>query len=161
MITFEAVRNVKRAEDGPSLSKLPDGFEDEIKGYLKGLDPNDTELKNAKRELEKIYEKRTQKIVRMALIEDGGGAADRGNMTEGERRMFESMADAIEKNRKRFFDGEKDKKEEKEYLKVLFLEDLPAFIGPDGKSYGPYKKEKEADLPIDVATLLIKKKLVK
>jgi len=41
-------------------------------------------------------------------------------------------------------------------LLVRFLQDLPAIVGSDMKSYGPFKKEDIANLPYDNAIVLIK-----
>ena len=53
-------------------------------------------------------------------------------------------------------DNESDAKNDKK--RVRFLESVPKFIGPNLEMYGPYSESDEAELPSEIAAILINKK---
>ena len=49
------------------------------------------------------------------------------------------------------------KKELENARKVRFLGSVPKFVGKELEIYGPYEKEDVANLPLDIANMLINK----
>jgi len=43
-----------------------------------------------------------------------------------------------------------------ETKKVKFLEDIPEFVGPELKTHGPFKKDQQIELPMEIHTVLLK-----
>lgn len=136
------------------------------------------EIGNAKQVLTKLYQKRIKKIINRALftVRSETGAKDTSNMLNTEVELYNSLIKELTNNEKKFFsqlDSMKleIKKEESKELKsnkkeeetkekclkaVKILEEISELKGPDLKSYGPYKKGDMAELPPELATLIIK-----
>lgn len=175
LISYESIRAVHRAEKGEQLSKLPTGFFDAVQKWLAHkANMRDTnsiiELESAKRLLEDIINRRQRKIVHAALA-CMRGAAPPKNMTLGEEKFFEAFVELLRKNKSETrelvfgqLETEKKLKEAKEAIKdlnklkkVKLLVKLPELAGPDGKVYGPYESGQAAELPSELAELLIKR----
>lgn len=162
-ITFELIRKIQREErDSPQLTKLPENFFEKVSAYLeqkKKIEKEDRkislELKNIERLIENIFDIRERKILNQAIITVRTRIPPQ-NMTEEERNFFEGIVKILKERRENFFGSLK--KEDKK--KVRFKEDIPEFVGIDGETYGPFKKDEEAEIPIENFEVLLKKELV-
>lgn len=141
------------------------------------------EIENARHILVKINQKRTKKIITRAVftVRSESGAKDTSNMLPFEKKFYNTLIESLEEEEGKFFstienlkiEKEKPKKETKELkskekekeetkendiTEVRVLEDIPQLTGPDLKNYGPYKKGDVAEIPAEIATLIINKK---
>ncbi len=165
-ITFEYIREIQREEQKiQSLSKMPEDFFDKVKAYLKQKQylskkkKDQTalmEMRNIRRILEDIFNRRETKIMEQAIISVRTGMIPE-NLTESEKEFFETAVEFLRKQREITIDrlfGKEDKTEEEE--EVEFLEDVEEFIGIDLKKYGPYHKGDIVSLPKENVQLLLK-----
>lgn len=166
-ITYELIRKVQREEQKqPKLTRLPDNFLDSVSSYLqqkRQLTLKDEkkvalEVKNAERLVEDIFNRRERKIVNLALI----AARTRmqpDNMTEEEKAFFEELTSMLKNRRDRML-GKVLKAEKELVSMVVFREEVPAFVGADGKTYGPFRKGDVAKLPEENVKVLLERKIV-
>lgn len=168
-ITFELIRKIQREEQSsPKLIKLPENFFERVASYLqhkrelveKKEDRKAAlEIKNVERLVENIFNRRERKIINQAIITVRTQIPPE-NLTEEEKEFFESLVELIKKRRKEKLEEilKIPKKEEVEL--VVFKEEVPEFVGADGKSYGPFKKGDIAKLPEENIKILIKRGIV-
>lgn len=163
-ITFEFIRKIQREEQRePKLSKLPEDFYQKAKNYLeqkrklyekKGDKDIALEVRNAERLLEDIFNRRETKIITHAIITARTDIPP-PNLLSQEKEIFEAMVEMIRKQRERVLNTLLKKSKEEKLEEVVFMEDVPEFIGADMKSYGPFKKGEKAKIPRENAMLLI------
>jgi len=167
-ITFELIRKIQREEQkSPKLTKLPDNFYQNVSAYLqqkrmlieKMEDKRATiEIKNIERLVEDIFEIRERKILNQALI------AVRSKMpvealTDEERFFFDQVVYGLKQRREEVLKPLM-RREEKKETSIVFREDVPAFVGADMKTYGPFKKGDVAKLPEENIKILREKNIV-
>jgi DNA replication initiation complex subunit (GINS family) len=132
-----------------------------------------TQIDNARRIIKELYHKREQKIVCLALDANKTGSkiAMTSSMLILEKELYEKIFRQLEESKyamlgdmvesRRTISAEekpKDLKDTPESNKhVRFTEEIPKFMGTDLNVYGPYIKESEAELPMKIAELLLKK----
>lgn len=162
-ITFELIRKIQREErDSPQLTKLPENFFEKVSAYLeqkRKMEKEDRkvslEVKNIERLVENIFDIRERKILNQAIITVRTRIPPQ-NMNEEEEKFFEEIVKILKERREKFF--ESLKKERKK--KIRFKEDIVEFVGIDGKTYGPFKKGEEAEIPVENFEVLVKRGLV-
>ncbi|HHO57503.1 MAG TPA: hypothetical protein ENJ70_03015 [Thermoplasmatales archaeon] len=110
------------------------------------------EIRNTKRIWESIFERREKKIVLAALATVRGGKSMPENLTREEKVFYDSLVHLMEEYRKKIFE-----QDEKDFVIVKILENLPSFVGSDMKKYF-LKKEDVISLPPEIADVLIKRK---
>lgn len=159
MITYEALRKAVSEEKANNrLSKLPEGFFNEVKDYLekkaKLHEKEDKwELDSARNTLEDLLEVRERKVLMSALFGSRTGVIPE-NMILAERTFFDKVVDLI----KDFRQGKEKEMETGPIMTdVEFIEDVAAFVGIDMENYGPFKKGDNAPIPKENARLLMKK----
>jgi DNA replication initiation complex subunit (GINS family) len=118
------------------------------------------EEENAKRLIEDLTRTRLEKIIHAVMEE---GAISTTILSEEETSLYENLASEIESYRslvKKVLRGQKPevgrRTARKGMIVVRILKDVPAIIGADMKTYGPFKPEDVAALPQENARLLIK-----
>jgi DNA replication initiation complex subunit (GINS family) len=99
MITYETISGVHRAEKGPQLSKLPDGFFPAVRLWLshkknRGDTSSILEAENAKKLLEYVVNIRLRKIMTAAL-DSARGSAPPANMTTEEEAFFDKVLSTV------------------------------------------------------------------
>ena len=130
-----------------------------------------TQLKNVQKILKELYEKRENKIIQFALFTSRSqNIQDTSIMLPEEEALYNHMRKALDTHRDgillnllqnklpevALFEQKDLKIEEKtDTLSIKIIEDIPAFVGPDLKTYGPYLKGTMQDIPKDVAQLLV------
>jgi DNA replication factor GINS len=177
----------RREIDDPSLGSLQVDFYGRIAEYLKRMkEDNKTvdkksvkvcllehEEENVERMLEELLRVRYRKIIK-TITKTQKLPADL--LTAEETKMAESFAtfsDAYQKFAKNLMEGQGDyiaqvaKTEAKteaprlihKRLSIRFLKNIPAIMGADMKSYGPFVAEDVASLPTQNAQVLVKQGL--
>jgi len=170
-ISFDLIRRIQREEQRvPKLTKLPEGFYDAVRLYLHNKRETDNrksglETKQVERLAEDIYNRRERKIFNIALI----AARTRippENLTEEETLFFDQVVYLVKDRRQRILDtlvtqdtsGTGGSMENLGL--VVFKEEVPAFVGADMRSYGPFKKGDIAKLPEENKLVLMQQNVV-
>ena len=164
-ITFEFIRKVQLAEQRTSnLTKIPENFYQTAKAYLEkkkkmGKDRRSAiEVRNVQRLIESIFNKRERKIINFAIIAARTNI-EPVNLTKEEKEFFDLLVQQIKKRREKILSFLKEEKKEYEIL-VVFKKEVPAFVGADGKTYGPFKRGDIAKLPEENEKLLLEQGIV-
>ena len=139
----------------------------------------ETQIDNAKRIIKGIYERREKKILNIALIKSRtkSNVIDTSAFLENEKKLFDEVVKVLDGFRSEVIDNIIDGKQisgttiektnetaniEKSGTKkttklVRFLHSVPKFVGKELEEYGPYKKEDTANLPSEIAQILLTK----
>jgi DNA replication initiation complex subunit (GINS family) len=169
---YEALRKEKYSEQ---LQALPKKFICQVSDYIseKKKLSNQTgdlfseEIMKTKKQLENavaIFNElmllRKKKILGLVFVasETGISKADSANMMEFEKELFDNLIDSVKKAEKKLsqeFNRSGVSEIEKKYKMVLFLEDIEEIVGRDGEAVGPYNKGVVANIPREVAEILI------
>jgi DNA replication initiation complex subunit (GINS family) len=193
MLTYEKLFEVMRAEkvDG-ALSKLPDNFYSDVTTYLtkkqdmytKALSESTlfsadqsehilSEIRNAKKIVQEIYNRREKKILTLALH-----VARTANMNQDlscllplEHTLFLSAVRLCQDTRKATFEPvraqqssvvvESGSQTLLQKMSYVALDDIPEFVGPDLSRYGPYKRDDVCEVPELVASVLLDRGQIK
>lgn len=141
------------------------------------------QIDNAKRIIKEIYERREKKILNIALIKSRtkSDVLDTSSMLENEKFFFDEVVKTLNVFRKDIFEniidgkqvseviaGKKEanktsdeisekKEAEKNTKLVRFLYSVPKFVGKELEEYGPFEEEDIANLPSEIAEILINK----
>ena len=143
------------------------------------------QIDNAKRIIKEIYERREKKILYIALIKSRtkSDVMDTSTFLENEKKFFDEIVKVLDVFRKdiinNIIDGKQasgtaagkeeidkketdekddnDKSEAKNTKLVRFLHVVPKFVGKELEEYGPFAEEDIANLPMEIADLLINK----
>ena len=146
------------------------------------------QIENARKIIKEIYERREKKILNIALTKSRtkSHVIDTSALLENEKRFFDETVKVLDAFRKQIIDNvisgkpvsgimiekkeineksniEKDnneKKEMKDTKLVRFLCSVPKFVGKELEEYGPFAEEDIANLPTEIAELLINKEKV-
>ncbi len=117
------------------------------------------QLENAITLFQELLRRRRKKILNLVLIasETGISRQDFENMLLLEKQLFEEMMKCMENSDKKLNDvlSSGEEKEESKNSMVVFLEDLEVFNDLDGNSLGPFEKGQIANIPKDVAKILL------
>ena len=210
---FDLLRREKNRED---MQKLDSVFFDDVIEYLaekvsllkeqekkhdllSSDERNKTrnQLENIKKILQELYERREQKIIRLALNKSKtkSSSIDSSALLKEEKTFFDSLVSMLDHYRnsiimnvlqlkspktegiagmvaeepKKPFDSEQqnraDEKKKAEAMKameqsatrVIFINNVEQFIGQNLETIGPFAADQEAELPKDVAEVLIGK----
>jgi len=168
----------RREKENAELQALPKNFVAGLADYIKRLreenrmlDSRTTRAKLMKQELENVeklvkelLQLRYEKILRKTMA---GEVVPREVLTDEEEKLHREISPAVEAYRTLIKDVlrgrpprvEKKEKAETKIMVVRFLQEVPAIIGSDMKTYGPFKPEDIATLPIENARILIKQGL--
>ena len=164
-----------REKEKHELQALPRDFYSRLASYIKKIEEEGrmldkktvkgraitVESENVKKLLTDLAETRLKKIIESSLK---GEVISAVLLSEEETRLYDTVSSGIEGYRnmiERVLRGQqpttakKDLKEEGMII-VRILKEVPAIVGVDMKTYGPYKPEDIAALPKENAKLLIK-----
>jgi DNA replication factor GINS len=166
----------KRELESNELEKLSPDFYSRIADYMRRLKEESRmldkrtvkasllkkEMQNAKRIVRNLIRTRYKKIVTKAAkgekVQSNVLTIEEENIYAG----FSSLAETYSSFTKNILRGYVPKIETGQAHKravLRFLKDVPAIIGSDMKTYGPFKVEDVASLPIQNAKVLIKQAL--
>jgi len=179
MITYSEIYELLRKDKySEQLQKLPTEFFKEISDYFveKGKTSSkegifsDTvkktkkELENAMTMFKDLMTKRQEKIVKLAMVAAKTGISKRDveNMLDHERELFDQVAKSIEdfdKSILNMANGESKEKDLKNRI-VRFKQDVSEFAGIDGNVLGPFKEGEIANIPKEIAEILLRSEQV-
>jgi DNA replication factor GINS len=164
----------KKEQESVELQPLAKDFYARLAGYVKKireetkmLDERTAkarlikhELRNARRLIKSLFRLRYEKIFRAATA---GETISIEVLTEEEENLCGKMLPLAESYQEflqsvllgRLVPSEEAKEKPKIVL-VRFLRDLPAIMGADMKTYGPFKIEDVGTMPAENATVLVK-----
>ena len=136
----------------------------------KEIDRTTNQLESIYRILKELYEKREGKIINMALLNSRSKTVfDASLLLPEEIKFYENMRNTLNLYREGILDnliqGEIPSLKEPKTIKtnfqdrvlVRFINSVPKFVGSNGFSYGPFEEEDIANLPEDIAGLIIEK----
>jgi len=139
------------------------------------------QIDNARRIIKGLYERREKKILGIALTKSRtkSDVIDTSSFLENEKKFFDEIVKVLDIYRKdiinNIIDGKQiseaakekineaasenaeNKKEVKNTKLVRFLYAVPKFVGKELEEYGPYGEEDIANLPSEIAEILINK----
>ena len=199
IITHETLFDIiKREKDRTELQKLDNTFFNDVVDYIKEkkkITSNESlfssdekkkvqiQIKNIRRLLKDLYDKREKKIINMALDKSRtkSDVIDISALLIEEKRLFEYLVTlfnkfragilynlldvsipAIEKDIENVKEKEVDGKIVKDEIKidtkiVRFVHAVPKFVGKELEEYGPFEEDDIANLPNEIADVLINK----
>lgn len=153
------------------LQELPSDFYDKVQEYVFNLEKvldevsRDTlvweltkkELENLRFMLKDLFDLRMMKILNVLKSRS---EVNLDKLTVAEEEMHKSIINSINKCLEQLliFKGEeirRDVKDEPEYLIVRLLRSIPAIVGADLRTYGPFESDDVAILPTNNAIVLI------
>lgn len=121
------------------------------------------EYKNVKKMIEEIVQLRYRKALRKAAA---GKTVPKEFLTEEEARLHGEILPLTEAYQAFLEDvlrgrvSSIENREKSKKILVRFLHETPAMVGSDMKTYGPFKSEDVATLPIENARALIKQGII-
>jgi len=163
----------RRERESVEIQALPKNFYTRLADYMRNMREEsrmldkktvrarlmEREFKNAKKLVKKLLRLRCEKSLDEAKA---GRAVPKDRLTEEEERLYAEVSPFAESYQALFkdvFRGRspyvKPEKKIKEMV-VRFLQEIPAIVGSDMKTYGPFKPEDIATLPAENAKALIK-----
>lgn len=166
----------RREVEESSLGSLPPDFYARIADYLtqimgenKQLDKKsvkasllDHEALNVKRMLEELIWARYNKLVKTVAQNQ---KLPSEQLTIDEAKIFETFAvftEAYQNFSKNLLQGQSAKIDTQiagKRLVLRFVKNIPSIVGADMKTYGPFKIEDVASLPVENAKILVKQGL--
>ncbi|MFH1787268.1 MAG: hypothetical protein ABH811_00530 [archaeon] len=174
MITYNDIYEASRKERySDQLQKLSKSFIVDVADYLKEkreiASKEDTgisdvivktkkQLENATTLFNELILRRRKKILNLVLIavETGISRQDFDNMLTLEKELFENLISCMKSSDISFNEilNGKNKEETKNEL-IIFKEDVEEFVDLDGQKMGPYLKDQIANIPKEIAKILI------
>ncbi len=140
------------------------------------------QIQNIKKILKELYERREKKIINLALnkAQTGSDIIDISALLAQERKLFDSLVKIFSSHRDEVLTNlingkqptlketieesseettkEIEEKPEKEESKIIrFIHPVPKFLGKELEIYGPYEADDKANLPKEIADILIRK----
>lgn len=177
MITYQEIYDILRKEKyNEALQPLPKNFLKEVSAYIKEkkkiLSKEDStklfsetlrmtrkQLDNTMSMIKELMMIRQRKVLNLALTASMTGISKRDteNLLSHEAEFFDAAVQQLEKCQKyvaKKLEGEEEEKELKNVL-IRFKENVPAFLGEDGRELGPFRQDEIANLPKQIAAILI------
>lgn len=174
MITYNDIYEAARKERySEQLQKLPKKFIDDVAIYLREkrelaskeedvfsdvIIKTQKQLENAVTLFKELMLRRRKKILNLVLIaaETGISKQDFDNMFLFEKELFDELMKNITISDRKLaesLNGEKEKL--KKYDLVVFKKDVEEFVGFDGQTIGAFEKGQMANLPPEIAKILV------
>ncbi len=140
------------------------------------------QIENIQKIIKELYESRENKIIKLGIItsKTNNHSDHKENMLDEEKKLYEDITYTLNSYRENLLNnlvrGKKiilkdleklEQNKEPKHLKdrimptkmtksVRFVNEVPSFVGTDLNVYGPFQKEDTANIPLDIANLLIK-----
>ena len=163
----------KKEKENVEIQRLPKNFYAKIAEYVKKireerrmLDKKTTkakllnrEFKSVKNMAEELFQLRYDKALRKSLARE---IVPREVLTEEEKKLYGEilpLAEAYQAFLKDILQGRLshiEKEEKPKKILLRFVQEIPAIVGSDMKTYGPFEPEDIATLPSENARILIK-----
>ncbi len=176
MITYQEIYDVLRKEKyNEALQTLPENFLQEVGTYLnekksivarEGNLFSDTlrmtrkQLDNALSIIKEILAIRQRKVLDLAFVAAATGISrrDTESLLVHEQELFNVAVKQLEQNHQNvaaILEGQVKEEKDLKNLFVRFKEEVPAFFGSNGNELGPFKKGDVANLPKEIAEILV------
>ena len=166
----------KRELENTEVERLPSDFYSRMADYLRRLKEESrmidkrtvkanllkNEMRNVKHMLRELIQVRYIKLVKRA---SAGEKVPQDFLATEEERIYAGvspLAEAYQSFAKNILQGHVLKmnvKQEQKRVVLRFLREIPTIIGVDMGTYGPFKAEDVASLPIENAKILVKQGL--
>ena len=163
----------KKEKEIVEIQRLPKNFYAKIAAYIKKMKQENrmldkktkkakllgSEFRNVKIMVGELFELRYKKVLEKTLAQE---TVARGALTEEEKKLYGEvllLAEAYKAFSKDILRGHLStiEKAAKQTMMVLrFVQEIPALVGFDMKTYGPFEPEDIANLPPENARILIK-----
>ncbi|MBI2558451.1 hypothetical protein HYW20_03955 [Candidatus Woesearchaeota archaeon] len=138
------------------------------------------QLENIYKILKELYERREKKIIHMSLDKSRtkSGLIDTTSLLKEEKVVFDALTSLLDTYRDAilysilnekmpFMQAAEHKKPKDDFIAALdlknptklvrFMHNVPKFVGPELEEYGPFSEEDIANLPAEIADVLITK----
>jgi len=180
MITYQEIYdNLRKEKYNEALQELPENFLKDLSTYLEEKKQvlakensslfSDTlkitrkQLDNAISLIKEIFSIRNKKVLNLSFAAaiTGVSKRDTENLMNHEKALFESTVKQLEENQKKilsYFEGKSESEPELKNLFIRFKEEVSAFLLQDGSEIGPFKQGEVANLPKEIAAILISDK---
>ncbi|MHC3128522.1 MAG: hypothetical protein IBV52_00380 [Candidatus Bathyarchaeota archaeon] len=163
----------KKEKDNVEIQRLPKNFYAKIAAYIKKMKEEnrmldkkttkakllDSEFENVKIIVGELLQRRYKKFLEKALTRE---TVARDALTEEEKKLYGEvlpLPEAYQAFSKDILRGHLSniEKDAKQTMTVLrFVQKIPALVGSDMKTYGPFEPEDIATLPPENSRVLIK-----
>jgi len=170
---YEAWKKEKLTEQ---LQTLPPNFYSELSKYAKRLKEDQrmldekslkakllrSEIERARKLLSQLVDLRFNKIAQTTIKKD---SIPPNSLSREEEQAYKNSIEIVKLREtliKNLFEGKeaeaalKPKEDKLERILVRFTREMPAIVGTDMKSYGPFKAEDIATLPLQNAEALLR-----
>lgn len=179
MITYNDICEAERKERySDTLQQIPKTFLKDVAEYLKekkemASEDSDVfsdvivktkkQLENAITFFRALIRRRKEKILKLIFIasETGISKQDFDNMFPFEKTLFEDLMKSVDLSEKvlnGMLNGGNEEQQKNDL--VVFIESLEEFMGLDGEKMGPFEKGQIANIPKEIAKILIDGKKV-
>jgi len=168
---YEALRKERYSEQLQSLGK---NFVQEVSAYLKekksiseksedifsdAISKTKKQFENAVSMFKELMLRRKKKLLSLAFVaaETGISKRDYENMLAFEKESFDKIMESMESGDKKLaklLNGQEEEEKKKNKL-ITFLQDTDEFLSLDGEKLGPFKKGELANLPVEIANILV------
>lgn len=168
---YEALRKERYSEQ---LQQINKNFVQEVSMYLKekkaiseksgdifsdAISKTKKQFENAISMFKELMLRRKKKLLNLAFVaaETGISKRDYENMLAFEKEIFDEIMKSMdegEKNLSKLLNGQEQEEKKKNKL-ITFLQDTDEFLGLDGEKTGPFKKGDIANLPTEIANILV------
>ncbi len=173
MITYNDIYEAARKERySDQLQQLGKNFVNEVSDYLRekrdiASKDNDVfsdvivktkkQLENAITLFKEMILRRKKKILSLVLVaaETGISKQDFENMLPFEKTLFEDLMKSIDLSDRKLNDILNGNKDEQKNELVVFKEHVDEFVGLTGEKMGAYEKGQMANIPKEIAKILI------
>lgn len=174
MITYNDIYEASRKERyTENIQPIPKNFVSEVSNYLKEkkeiaskednsfsdiIIKTKKQLENAITLFKETMLRRRKKILNLVLIaaETGISKQDFENMLSFEKELFEEFMKCIDYSDKRLNETLNGKKNEEEKNELIcFIQNVEEFVGIEGEKMGPFSKGQIANIPKEIAKILI------
>ena len=165
---YNDVASYLKQKQEADASKL-DAYSDDLK--------RKQQIESTKKIIKELYERRERKIINLALLKSRNPNLNFSEaMLEEEMGLFNKLVDDLQHNRDNLLldiiesktprsiepfaapEPEESESEKKETKSIRFLHAVPRFYGRNMEIYGPYEAEDIANLPSELADVLVLKK---
>jgi len=173
MITYNDIYEASRKERySEQLQPLSKNFVSEVAAYLKekreiASKDNDVfsdvivktkkQLENAITLFKELILRRKKKILNLVLVasETGISKQDFENMLPFEKTLFEEFMKSVDLSDKILSEMLNGNSVEKKNELVVFKDFVEEFVGLEGEKMGPYEKGQIANIPKEIAKILV------
>ena len=133
------------------------------------------QLENVERLIKELFERRENKVLHLAFLasKTHGKHALTSNLLKEEELLFNSIVESLgafrqlaasdiiphEKIQKHIEPKDIKTEDKSETKAIKVLQQVPQFVGTDMQVYGPFNQTETAVLPLEIADLLVEKKI--